>query len=108
MLYTFLHELRAIMDVAYRVAVVTRAYGAPAQLDRLVAEVQQIEKQLADHVVHRLLAYEADEQTALLTHRLESLRQCVYELTPFAEARVPLLQQEQTDMVAHAHGSDTH
>jgi hypothetical protein len=32
------------MDTAYRVAVITRAYGQSAQLDKLVAEVQQLEQ----------------------------------------------------------------
>ncbi len=33
----FLRELRAIMDTAYRVAVVTQVYGQTAHLERLVA-----------------------------------------------------------------------
>jgi len=37
------------MDTAYHVAVITRAYGQSAQLDKLVAEVQQLEQQLAEH-----------------------------------------------------------
>jgi hypothetical protein len=94
LLYTFLRELRDIMDLAYRVAIVARAYGQPTQLDRLVSEVQQIERELADHVIHRLLAYEGDDRAALLTHRLATLRECVAELTPHAEARVPLLADD--------------
>jgi hypothetical protein len=94
LLHTFLHELRGIMDLAYRVALATRAYGPTPQLERLVSEVQEIEAQLVDHVIHRMLAYEADQQAALLTARLESLRQCVDELTPAAEGRIPLLEDD--------------
>ncbi|HEU5101883.1 MAG TPA: hypothetical protein VFU22_22835, partial [Roseiflexaceae bacterium] len=85
-------ELRAIMDTAYQVALITRAYGQSAQLSRLTAEVQQIEAQLARQVVHRLLSYEADTQEELLNSRLESLRGLVREITPGAETRVPLLE----------------
>lgn len=93
-LYTFLHELRAIMDLAYRVALVTRAYGQPTQLDQLVREVQAIEKELADYVIERLLAYEADSQMDLLTRRLAALQQCARDLIPAAEGQVPLLHDE--------------
>jgi hypothetical protein len=91
LLYSFLVELRAIMDLAYRVALVTRAYGQSPKLDRVVAEVRAIERELADHVVQRLLAYEADEQSALLDHRLATLRALVGQLAPAAEGRVALL-----------------
>jgi hypothetical protein len=94
LLHSFLHELRAIMDLAYHAALVTRAYGSPAQLDRLVSEVQQIEKELADYVIERLLAYEADSQTTLLTSRLDALRACARELMPAAESRLPLLHDK--------------
>lgn len=90
-LNTFLHELRGIMDVAYQVAVITRAYGSSAQLTRLVSEVQQIEAQFSQQVVHRLLAYEADTQEELLNHRLTTLRALVRDITPGTETAVPLL-----------------
>lgn len=79
-LRTFLHELREIMDTAYRVAMIGRLYGQPLQLERLVAEVQQIESTLADHVVRRLLARDGDREQELLEGRLETLRLCVREL----------------------------
>lgn len=94
LLHSFLNELRALMDLAYRTALVTRAYGQSTQLDKLVVEVQQIEKELADYVIERLLAYEGDGQMALLTSRLEALRACAHELTPAAEGRVPLLHDQ--------------
>jgi hypothetical protein len=59
-----------------------------------VSEVQQIEKELADYVIERLLAYEADSQTALLTTRLDALRACAQALVPAAESRVPLLHDQ--------------
>ena len=76
----FLNELRAIMDTAYRVTVITEIYGRPAQIDRLVAEVQQIESEIADHVARRLLARDGDAQAELLDGRLATLRMCVREL----------------------------
>lgn len=107
LLYSFLHELRAIMDLVYRAALVTRAYGQPAQLDRLVSEVQVIEKELADYVIERLLAYEADRQTALLTNRLEALQQCARELMPAAEGRVPLLHDQSATQATTALSTQT-
>ena len=92
-LHTFLLELRAIMDTAYQVALITRAYGQSAQLSRLATEVQQIEAQLAQQVVHRLLSYEADTHEELLNSRLESLRVLVREIAPGSETRVPLLDR---------------
>src|SRR5262245_15141673 len=38
----FLRELREIMDTAYRVAAITQPYGPSPQLERLVAEVQEV------------------------------------------------------------------
>jgi hypothetical protein len=90
-LQTFLLELRAIMDVAYQVALITRAYGPPPQLTRLAAEVQQIEAQLTQQMIHRLLSYEADAQEELLNGRFASLRELVREITPGAETHVPML-----------------
>jgi hypothetical protein len=92
-LHAFLLELRSIMDTAYQVALITRAYGQSAQLGRLAAEVQQIEIQLAQQVVHRLLSYEADAQEELLNSRLEALRGLVREIAPGAETRVALLER---------------
>jgi hypothetical protein len=90
-LHTFLIELRAIMDVAYQVALITRAYGQSPQLTRLAAEVQQIEAQLAQQMIHRLLSYEADAQEELLNGRFAALRELVREITPGAETHVPML-----------------
>lgn len=78
---TFMQELRAIMDTAYRVAVITEIYGQPDQLTQLVAEVQQIEIEIAGHVAHRLLARDgANTPDELLEGRLAVLRLCVREL----------------------------
>ncbi len=90
-LHTFLFELRAILDVAYQVALITRAYGPSPQLTRIAAEVQQIEAQLTQHMIHRLLSYEADAQEELLNGRFASLRELVREITPNAETKVPML-----------------
>jgi hypothetical protein len=79
-LCAFLKELRAIMDTAYHVAVITEIYDRPAQLDRLVAEVQQIEAEIVEKVARRLLARDADAQAELLDARLATLRMCVHEL----------------------------
>jgi hypothetical protein len=54
------------MDTAYRVTVITEIYGRPAPIDRLVAEVQQIEAEIVEHVAHRLLARDGDAQAELL------------------------------------------
>ena len=83
-LCAFLQELRAIMDTAYRVTVITEIYGRPAQLDRLVAEVQQIEVEIVEHVSRRLLARDGDAQAELLDGRLATLRMCVRELAGVA------------------------
>ena len=83
-LCAFLSELRAIMDTAYRVTVITEIYGHPAQLERLVAEVQQIEAEIAEHVARRLLAHDGDAQAELLDGRLATLRMCVHELAGVA------------------------
>jgi hypothetical protein len=79
-LRAFLNELREIMDTAYRVAVITQVYGQPADIDRLIAEVQQIEAEVAGHVARRLLARDGDAQHELLEGRLAALRMCVREL----------------------------
>lgn len=79
-LRAFLHELREIMDTAYRAAVIAQIYGRSVPLDRLVGEVQQIEAQLAAQVVARLLARDADAHDELLDGRLATLRLCVREL----------------------------
>ena len=84
-LCAFLHELRAIMDTAYRVTVITEIYGQPAQLGRLVAEVQQVESEIAEHVTRRLLGRDGDAQAELLDGRLATLRMCVRELAGGAE-----------------------
>ncbi len=79
-LCAFLRELRAIMDTAYRVTVITEMYGRPAQLDQLVAELQQIEVEIVEQVARRLLARDNDAQAELLDGRLATLRMCVHEL----------------------------
>ena len=84
-LHAFLRELREIMDTAYRVAVITHVYGRPAQLDRLVEEVRQIEAQFAEHAVQRLLARDGDTQQVWLDGRMATLRMCVRELASLAE-----------------------
>jgi len=76
----FLRELRAIMDTAYRVAVVTQVYGQTAHLDRLVAEVETIEVQIADHVTRQLPAQTDDIGRESLEGHLATLRLCVREL----------------------------
>ena len=80
-LRTFLYELREIMDTAYRVAVVTEAYGRQAPLERLLEEVQQIEMQLAEQVARQLLRRDGDTEQELLAGRLATLQMCVRELT---------------------------
>jgi hypothetical protein len=83
-LRAFLDELREIMDTAYRLRVITKVYGKPAQLDRLVEEVQEIERQVAEQVARRLLARDGDSQQELLDGRLATLRLCMRELGSFA------------------------
>jgi hypothetical protein len=86
----FLRELREIMDTAYRVAAITQPYGSPPQLDRLVAEVQEVEAQIAGHAVQLLLARDGDAEQELLDGRLAALRMCASELGRVAEARPSL------------------
>jgi len=76
----FLRELRAIMDVAYRVVPITRLYGNTGQLDRIVTEVQQIEVQIAELAIAHLLHRDADPKLELLDGRLDTLRLCAREL----------------------------
>jgi hypothetical protein len=89
-LRAFLSELREIMDTAYRATVITEIYGRPAQLDRLVAEVRQIEAEIAERVARRLLARDGDAHAELLDGRMATLRMCVRELAgvPEITARV--------------------
>ena len=84
-LRAFLSELRAIMDTAYRVAVVTEIYGQPAQIEQLVAEVQRIEAEIVEHVARQLLARAGDAHDELLDGRLATLRLCVRELAHVSE-----------------------
>jgi hypothetical protein len=86
-LQTFLGELREIMDTAYRAALVAQVYGQPAGLDRLVAEVRQIESEAAANVTQRLLMREGDAQDELLDGRMAALRLCARELAGLAAAR---------------------
>jgi len=79
-LRVFLAELRQMMDTAYRVAVITDAYGRSAHLDRLAAEVQQLETQIADDITQRLLGYDGGAHDEVLNRRLAMLRSCAREL----------------------------
>jgi hypothetical protein len=79
-LRAFLYELREIMDTAYRVTLITEIYGRPAEIERLVVEVQQAEAEIAQHVGHRLLARDGDAHNELLDGRLATLRLCAREL----------------------------
>lgn len=79
-LAAFLRELRQIMDTAYHVAVAAQGYGQPPQLDRLVAEVQAIEAQIAQHAVDLLLARDGDAAQESLNGRLMVLRLCAREI----------------------------
>ena len=85
-LKVFLLELRQMMDTAYRVALVTDVYGHSPHLDRLVADVQQIEAQLADDITRRLLGADGELRDDVLNRRLEMLRQCARELAGLATA----------------------
>jgi hypothetical protein len=82
----FLRELREIMDTAYRAATIAQAYGQPAPIERLAAEVQQIEGQIAEHAVQLLLARDGDAERELLDGRLAALRLCARELGRVAGA----------------------
>lgn len=97
---TFLNELREIMDTAYRVALVTELYGQPALLDRLIAEVQQIETQVAEQVAQRLLARDGDAQQELLDGRLAALRMCMRELALVSEVGTRGLPSTQHSQVS--------
>src|SRR5262245_50961232 len=83
----FLRELREIMDTAYRVAAITQPYGSPPQLERLVAEVQEVEAQIAGHAVRLLLARDGDAEQELLDGRLATLRMCAQQLAHAADAQ---------------------
>lgn len=104
-LLTFLRELRAIMDTAYRAGLVAQLYGhgsmhhaeqrtpspepgqaAPATLaapalDALSAEVAAIERAVAAQIARRLLQRDADADRELLDARLAALRLCAQQLS---------------------------
>jgi hypothetical protein len=86
-LQTFLGELREIMDTAYRAALIAQIYGQPAGLDRLVAEVRQLEAEAATNITQRLLAREGDAHDELLDGRLAALRLCARELASVTMTR---------------------
>jgi hypothetical protein len=88
-LRTFLGELREIMDTAYHVATIARVYGQMAQLERLAAEIQAIEAEVANHVTRRLLTHGGDAHDELLDGRLATLRLCMRELAGLADVRSP-------------------
>lgn len=79
-LRAFLAELRALMDSAYRVAAVSTIYGDTALLDRVVAEVQQTEAQIAAEAMRHLLRQGGDFDEAPLDERLAVLRRFAQEL----------------------------
>lgn len=79
-LATFLRELRAIMDTAYRVAAVSRIYGTMPPLEALSAEVARIEADVAAQITRRLLDRDGDAQQELLDARLAALRLCARQL----------------------------
>ena len=85
-LQLFLGELRAIMDTAYRVAVISSAYGPHPLLDRLVANIQAIETEVAEHAIQLVLA-SSDAEQEWLSARLATLRMCAGELAQAAESR---------------------
>jgi hypothetical protein len=86
-LRVFLLELRQMMDTAYRVAVITDVYQQSTHLNRLVAEVQQIERQIADDLAQRLMAADGDTRNELLNRRLTALRECAHELASLEGTR---------------------
>jgi hypothetical protein len=77
------------MDTAYRVALIAQIYEQPPALERLAAEVRQIEAEVAEHVTRRLLAQDADIQNELLEGRLATLRLCTRELANLANVQAP-------------------
>lgn len=79
-LAVFRAELRHLMEMAYRVMVITEVYGQPAALDSIVAEVQGLEEQLAHDLAQHLLVREGDTQQVQLEARLATLRLCGQEL----------------------------
>jgi hypothetical protein len=86
-LQLFLSELRGIMDTAYRVAAISSAYGPHPRLDRLVADVQAIEAEIADHAIQLVLASNGDSEQEWLSARMATLRMCASELAQAAESR---------------------
>jgi hypothetical protein len=89
-LRTFLVELREIMDTAYHVAAIAAVYGQMAQLERLAADVQLIEAEVAEHITRRLLARDGDAHDDLLAGRLATLRLCMRELAALAGTVAPI------------------
>jgi hypothetical protein len=79
-LVTFLYELRAIMDTAYRAAVIGRVYDDTTALDTLSAEVAQIEHDVAGQITRRLLLGEDDLSYEQLQVRLAAMRLCARRL----------------------------
>lgn len=79
-LAAFLAELRQLMEMAYRVQVITEVYGPPAHLERIVTEVQGLEQQIAQDVAQHLLTHEGNAQQELLDDRLATLHLCGQEL----------------------------
>lgn len=79
-IWSFLRELRPIMDSAYKAASVAKLYSQQSPLDNLVREVEAIEKEIAERVVKRLLSSEADVDEDSLDAHLAVLRRYAREI----------------------------
>jgi hypothetical protein len=77
----FLTELRAIMDQAYQVALITRLYGQQEVLEQLANEVSLLEKQVAEQVTLRLVSRPSSDTFTALDEQLGVLRLCVEHLS---------------------------
>lgn len=86
-IWSFLRELRPIMDSAYKAASVAKLYSQSSPLDSLVREVESIEKEIAERVVKRLLSTEAAVDDDGLDVHLAVLRRYAHELTEGAVSR---------------------
>jgi hypothetical protein len=86
-IWSFLRELRPIMDAAYKAANVAKLYNQSSALDHLVREVETIEQEIAERVVKRLLSNEADVDEDSLDAHLAVLRRYARELADTVVAR---------------------
>jgi hypothetical protein len=85
-LRVFLVELRRMMDAAYRVALIADVYRQADHLDRLAAEVAELESQIADDIAQVLLGHQGAVRNEALSRRLGALRECAGELGRMAGA----------------------